>query len=81
MNKLFVAAFTLLLSGGAALADQVEGTVQSVDVNGNTVVINGQPYMFEQGVKPKVSDIKVGDKLRLQFDVNTRNVYEAVPAK
>lgn len=81
MNRLFAAVFALLLSGGVALADQIEGTVQSVDVNANTVVINGQPYMFEQGVKPKVSDIKVGDKLRLQFDVNTRNVYEAVPAK
>jgi urocanate hydratase len=83
MKRAYAAALGLAvtLMAGVALADQVEGTVEKVDANTNTVWINGQPYKFEGAVKLKVSEIQVGQKLRLQYDVNTNNVYEAEPAK
>lgn len=79
MNRLLAAALTLplILGAGAAIAEQVTGTVESVDPNTNTVVVNGVPYIFENGVKLKVADIKVGEKLRLEYDVNTNNVSQA----
>ena len=46
------------------------------------VVVNGQPYTFEgQPSELKPADIKVGEKVRLQFNVNTIVVYEADHAK
>ena len=72
----------LWLGAGAALADQVEGTVEKVDPNSNTVWINGSPYQLEgQAAGLKITEIKVGEKVRLQYDVNTNNVYQADPVK
>ena len=68
----------LLLGAGAALADQVEGTVERVDPSSNTVWVNGSPYQLEgQGAGLKITEIKAGEKVRLQYDVNTNNVYQA----
>ena len=75
-------ALPLLLGAGAALADQVVGTVESVDPATNTVVVDGQPYQLEGQVAGlEITEIKAGEKVRLEYDVNTNNVYEADHAK
>jgi hypothetical protein len=75
-------ALPLLLGAGTALADQVVGTVESVDPATNTVVVDGQPYQLEGQVAGlKITEIKAGEKVRLEYDVNTNDVYEADHAK
>lgn len=83
MNRLLAAALALplALGGGAAMADQVVGTVESVDAANNIVVVNGQPYTFEPAVKLKPADIKVGEKVRLEYNATSFVVYEADHAK
>jgi hypothetical protein len=77
-----VLALPLLLAAGAARADQVVGTVESVDPASGTVVVNGQPYHLESGdAGLKAKDIKVGEKVRLEYDVNTNDVWSAERAK
>ena len=57
-------ALPLLLGAGAAMAEQATGTVESVDPNTKTVVVNGQPYMIEgQASGLKLDEIKVGEKV------------------
>ena len=75
-------ALPLLLGAGAAMAESATGTVESVDPNSRTVVINGNPYMLEgQAAGLKIEQIKVGDKVTVQFDVNTNNVSQIDHAK
>jgi hypothetical protein len=84
MHRILAAtlALPLLLGAGAALADQVIGTVESVDPATSTVVVNGQPYRLEgQAAGLEITEIKAGDKVRLEYDVNTNDVYEADHAK
>lgn len=84
MNKLlaFAFAFLLLLGAGAAMAESTTGTVEKVDPNSRTVVINGQPYMLEgQASGLKIDQIKVGEKVTIQYDVNTNNVSQIDHAK
>ena len=84
MHRILVAAVALplLLGAGAAMAQQATGTVEKVDPATKTVVINGQPYMVEgQASGLKIDQIKVGDKVTVQFDVNTNNVYQIDHAK
>ena len=84
MHRILVAAIALplLLGAGAAMAQQATGTVESVDPATKTVVINGQPYMLEgQASGLKIDQIKVGDKVTVEFDVNTNNVYQIDHAK
>ena len=70
-------ALPLLLGAGAAMAQQATGTVESVDPTTRTVVINGQPYIIEgQASGLKFEQIKVGDKVTVQFDVNTNDVSQ-----
>ena len=55
---------------------------ESVDPNTKTVVINGQPYMLEgQAAGLKIDEIKVGEKVTVEFDVNTNNVSQIDHAK
>lgn len=83
--KALLAAFVampLLLGAGAAMAEQATGTVDSVDMTTRTVVINGQPYIIEgQASGLKFDQIKVGDKVTVQFDVNTNDVSQIDHAK
>jgi hypothetical protein len=84
LNKLLTSAFafSLLLGGGAALAESMTGTVDSVDPTTKTVVINGQPYMLEgQASGLKIDQIKVGEKVTVEYDVNTNNVSQIDLAK
>ena len=84
MRKLLASVFamSLLLAAGAAVAEQATGTVESVDANSKTVVINGQPYMLENGAAGlKIDEIKIGEKVTVQFDVNTNNVSQIDHAK
>lgn len=84
MKTLFVAALALplLLGAGAAMADQVTGTVEKVDPNSNTVWVNGQPWMLNQNAAGlKITEMQVGQKVSLEYDVNTNNVSLATPAK
>ena len=61
---------------------QATGTVESVDPNTKTVVVNGQPYMLEgQAAGLKIDEIKVGEKVTVEFDVNTNNVSQIDHAK
>ena len=83
MNRLPAATLVLALMLGAevVLADQVIGSVEYVDAANNTVIVNGQPYTFEPAVKLKPADIKVGEKVRLEYNANSFVVYEAERAK
>ena len=84
MHKLIVAtlALPLLLGASAAMAEQATGTVDSVDPTTRTVVVNGQPYIIEgQASGLKFDEIKVGDKVTVQFDVNTNDVSQIDHAK
>ena len=64
------------------MAQQATGTVESVDPSTRTVVINGQPYIIEgQAAGLKIEQIKVGDKVTVQFDVNTNDVSQINHAK
>ena len=75
-------ALPLLLGAGAAMAESATGTVDSVDPSSRTVVINGTPYMLEgQASGLKIDQIKVGDKVTVQFNVNTTDVYQIDHAK
>ena len=56
--------------------------MEIVDPTTRTVVINGQPYIIEgQAAQLRFDEIKVGDKVTVQFDVNTNNVYQIDHAK
>ena len=45
-------------------------------------MINGTPYMLEgQASGLKIDEIKVGDKVTVQFNVNTNDVYQIDHAK
>ena len=84
MNKLHAAALALplLLGAGAAMANSSTGTVESVDPTTRTVVIDGQPYIVEgQAAGIKFDEIKVGEKVTIEYDVNTNDVSEITPAK
>ena len=75
-------ALPLLLGAGAAMAQQATGTVEKVDVDNKMVTVNGQPYQIEgQASGVKLTELKVGDKVTLMFDVNTNVVYQIDHAK
>lgn len=79
MNRyVAIVALPLLLSAGIAKADQVVGKVEQVDASSRTVVVAGQPYVFEGQVAPlDFSDVKVGEKVRLEYNNTSFVVYEA----
>ena len=84
MHRILVStlALPLLLGAGAAMAEQATGTVESVDPNARTVVVGGTPYMLENGATGlKIDEIKVGEKVTVEFDVNTNNVTMIERAK
>jgi hypothetical protein len=84
MRKLatIVVAFSFLLGAGAVMADQMIGVVEKIDPASKTIWVNGNPFHFEDGVVPlKFAEVKVGDKVRLEYDTNTNQVYEADHAK
>ena len=84
MKRLFAAIFALplLLGAGVALADSVEGTVEKVDPSSMSVWVNGQPYQVEQQAAGlKIDQIKIGDKVRMDYNPTSFVVREVVPAK
>ena len=84
MHRLYAVfgALILVLGAGAAMAEQASGTVDSVDPTTRTVVIGGQPYIIEsQASGLKFDEIKVGEKVTVEFDVNTNDVSEIMHAK
>jgi hypothetical protein len=83
MNRLLAATLVLALVLGArvAPADQVVGSVEYIDVANNIVIVKGQPYTFEPAVKLAPADIKVGEKVRLEYNATSFVVYEAERAK
>ena len=75
-------ALPLLLGAGAAMADSTTGVVEAVDPSANTVTVKGVPYIVEgQAAGPKLDEIKVGDKITIEYDVNTNDVSAIMPAK
>jgi hypothetical protein len=83
MNRLLATTFVLALVLGprSAPADQVVGSVEYIDVANNTVIVKGQPYTFEPAVKLPPAEIKVGEKVRLEYNATSFVVYEAERAK
>ncbi len=84
MHRLYAVfgALILVLGAGAAMAEQATGTVDSVDPTTRTVVIGGQPYILEEQASGlKLDEIKVGEKVTVEFDVNTNDVSEIMHAK
>ncbi len=77
-----VIALPLLLGAGIAKADEVVGKVEQVEPSSKTVVVGGQPYIFESQVAPlEFSDVKVGQNVRLEYDNTSYVVYRADIAK
>jgi hypothetical protein len=75
-------ALPLFLGAGAAVAESMTGTVESVDPTTRTVVVDGQPYILEgQASGLKVDEIKAGEKVTIQYDVNTKDVSQIDHAK
>ena len=70
-----------MLGARVALADQVVGSVEYIDAANNIVIVKGQPYTFEPAVKLTPADIKVGEKVRLEYNATSFVVYEAERAK
>ena len=83
MNRLLAGTpvLTLVLGAGFAQADQVVGSVEYVDAADNVVIVKGQPFTFEPAVKLTPADIKVGEKVRLEYNATSFVVYEAAHAK
>ena len=82
MRTAIAATFALLLGAGVAMASSATGTVESIDPTTRTVVINGQPYIIEgQAAGIKFDEIKVGEKVMIEYDVNTNDVSEITHAK
>lgn len=78
MNKyVAIVALPLLLGAGIAKADEVVGKVEQVDASSMTVVVGGQPYILSQVAPLKFSDVKVGEKVRLQYNNTSYVVYQA----
>lgn len=83
MHKLLASTLALSLTlAGAALAESMTGTVDSVDPTTRTVVINGQPYIIEgQAAGLKIDQIQPGQKVTIEYDVNTNDVSQIDLAK
>ena len=83
MNRLLAGTpvLALVLGVGIAQADQVVGSVEYVDAADNVVIVKGQPYTFESAVKLTPADIKVGEKVRLEYNATSFVVYKAERAK
>jgi hypothetical protein len=83
MNRLLAGTpvLALVLGAGFAQADQVVGSVEYVDAADNVVIVKGQPFTFEPAVKLTPADIKVGEKVRLEYNATSFVVYEAAHAK
>ena len=83
MNRLRAATFVLALvvGSGVALAEEVVGSVEYVDAANNVVIVKGQPYTFEPAVKLTPANIKVGEKIRIEYDATSFIVYKAEQAK
>ena len=83
MNRLLAGTpvLALVFGAGIAQADQVVGSVEYVDAADNVVIVKGQPYTFEPAVKLTPADIKVGEKVRLEYNATSFVVYEAERAK
>ncbi len=63
------------------MAEEVVGSVEYVDAPNNVVIVKGQPYTFEPAVKLAPADIKVGEKIRIEYDATSFIVYKAEHAK
>ena len=82
MRTAIAATFALLVGAGVAMANSATGTVENIDPTTRTVVINGQPYIIEgQAAGIKFDEIKVGEKVMIEYDVNTKDVSEITHAK
>jgi hypothetical protein len=70
MKRLLAATFavSLILGGGAALADQAYGTVKEVDSEAHEVVLqNGHHFHFPDTVD--LSEIMAGEDVRIRYTV------------
>ncbi len=87
MNKLVLSfvALASLAGAGVAMADQTVGTVEKIDPATRTIWVAGSPFHLEDDSAPlKFAEIKVGQKVRLEYDGGrgaVRDVYEAAPAE
>ena len=84
MHRILVAtlALPLLLGAGAAMAEQATGTVEKrrpehQDGGGQRPALHARG----QAAGLKLDEIKVGEKVTVEFDVNTNNVYQIDHAK
>lgn len=66
-------ALCLSLGAGVALADDVEGTVESVDRDGNSFVVQGIRFEvndrtdFDDGLKT-LADLREGQRVEVDFE-------------
>jgi hypothetical protein len=64
-----VAASALVLLAHAASADEVTGTVSSIDLTANTFMVDGKTYAASptNTVGAKLSDLEEGDTVKVEF--------------
>jgi hypothetical protein len=63
-----VLGLALGLAAGAAWADSTSGTVEKLDPSRNIIWVGGVPYQVEEQSAPlKYGDIKVGQKVTIEF--------------
>jgi hypothetical protein len=77
MRKLLAVggAAALALWAMAASADEITGTISNIDLNRNTFVVEGKTYAASPSntVGVKLSELKEGDKVRIQTSDDTAN--------
>ena len=71
MQKLFglAAAGALALLAHGASAEEVSGTISSIDLTANTFMVDGETYAAspENTVGTALSDLQEGDTVRVEF--------------
>jgi hypothetical protein len=57
----------LALTAGAAIADELTGTISNIDLSRNTFVVEGKTFTASptNTVGDKLADLKDGDKVRV----------------
>jgi hypothetical protein len=65
-------AAALTLGAGVALADDVTGKIENIDLGANTFSIKGQVFQWssENSMGVKLKDLKDGDMVKVMYEPN-----------
>jgi Cu/Ag efflux protein CusF len=61
-------AAAMLLAAGVAYAENLEGTIEEIDRDANTIVVDGQAFLVDSTTGgASLDELKEGDKVDVQF--------------